>query len=256
MRTSFRQDGYLVVPNVLSAAQIAKARRALAEMERSETHTLQKGDVEALREGRGGYYIWHQSFIRQESRSLLDLYTETGIGKLADQLLRSDIPSTQPRVAQVVVTVPPWPGHGPQRVPHFDGPMLIPGTWEPTSFSLLAGVWLTQHELSSSGNLLVWPGTHLRFGEYLAERGADSIADTDAMHEGPYPKIELGDPVPVTVAAGSVYFAHYLLAHEAGKFIDPTGDRRETVYYRLNAERHESNWRQAVTEPLSEFASA
>jgi hypothetical protein len=223
-------------------------------MEESETHILQKGDIEALREGRGGYYIWHQSFLRPQSRSLLDLYEDAGIGKLADQLLRSDLPSTQPRVAQVVVTVPPWPGHGPKRVPHFDGPMLIPGTWEPTSFSLLAGVWLTRHERSDSGNLLVWPGTHLRFGEYLTARGADAIADTDEMHEGPYPKIELGEPVSVNAPAGSVYFAHYLLAHEAGHFTGPAEDRRETVYYRLNASGHESTWRRAVTEPLSEFA--
>lgn len=252
MKAFFLTNGYLTIPNVLSPAQVARGRRAVAAMTESEGFTLQKGDVKALREGRGGYYIWHQSF-RKEPPTLLDLYTEAGIGKLADQLLRADIPSTQPRVAQVVLTIPPYTSSGPQEVPHFDGPMLIPGTWEPSSFSLLAGIWLTSHEVPGNGNLRVWPGTHLRFGEYLSERGADAIGDEHDMRDGPYPKIEMGDRVTVTGTAGSVYFAHYLLAHSTGDFAGSGGGRRETVYYRLNAADHHTNWRQSVTDPLYEF---
>ena len=36
------------------------------------------------------------------------------------------------------------------------------------------------------------------------------------MNPGPYPDVPLGDPVQATGPAGSVLFAHYLLAHNIG----------------------------------------
>ncbi|MFC4913049.1 phytanoyl-CoA dioxygenase family protein [Actinomadura gamaensis] len=105
---------------------------------------------------------------------------------------------------------------------------------------LLAGVWLTDHSLPHRGNLWVWPGTHLRSGRFLAERGPDALC-LDEMAPGPYPPVELGDLVQVTGTAGSVLLAHYLLGHNIG---DHVGDeRRETVYYRLLADGHRERWR-------------
>ncbi|MGD3111169.1 hypothetical protein [Streptomyces sp. YGL11-2] len=75
------------------------------------------------------------------------------------------------------------------------------------------------------------------------------------MAPGPYPKIELGDPVQAAGPAGSVIFAHYLLAHNIGDHAGSSGDgRRETLYYRLQADGHRDRWQGVVTEPLSEFA--
>ena len=74
------------------------------------------------------------------------------------------------------------------------------------------------------------------------------------MNEGPYPKIELGESIQASGPAGSVLFAHYLLAHNIGGHSGPAGDvRRETVYYRLQATGHRARWREAVTNPLTEF---
>ena len=71
---------------------------------------------------------------------------------------------------------------------------------------------------------------------------------------GPYPPVELGDPVQVTGPAGSVLFAHYLLAHNIGNHDGPAGgEPRQTVYYRLHAPGHRDRWRHAVTDPLLEF---
>jgi hypothetical protein len=56
----------------------------------------------------------------------------------------------------------------------------------------------------------------------------------------------------VTGTAGSVLFAHYLLAHNIGGH-DGDAGRRETIYYRLRAHGHRERWREAVTEPLVEF---
>ena len=129
----------------------------------------------------------------------------------------------------------------------------------PGTFPLLAGVWLTDQSRPDTGNLWIWPGTHLRFGQYLAERGAESILDVEGMNPGPYPKINLGTPIQATGSAGSVLLAHYLLAHNVGNYDDADADAdavsRQTLYYRLHATGHRDRWRQAITHPLHEFRS-
>ena len=96
----------------------------------------------------------------------------------------------------------------------------------------------------------MWPGTHLRFGAYLAEHGADAL-----MNSGPYPTIEPGEPVQAIGEAGSVLLAHYLLTHNIGGHDGPPGaDAGQTGYYRLRATGHEKRWRETVTSPLLEFA--
>ena len=116
---------------------------------------------------------------------------------------------------------------------------------------MLAGVWLTDQLEEYHGNLHVWPGTHRRFGEYLAEHGADALAALAENPNAPYPKIELGEQIQTFGSAGSVLFAQYLLGHNIGGNTGP--DRRETIYYRLQAHGHRDRWRDVVTDPLSEF---
>ena len=242
-RTTFRQQGFTVIPDLLSGKQIATGRRAVAAM--LERQPYADDHV-------GPYFLWPS--FPPTGHPLLDFYRETGVEKLAGQLLRADLAVQDPDFAQVATTIPPWP-HRPGR-PHVDG--LTPGEPDgrPGTFSLLAGVWLTDHGRLNRGNLWVWPGTHLRFGKYLAERGADALAQIEEMNPGPYPKIELGEPTQVVGRAGSVLFAHYLLAHNIGNHDGaPEEGRRETVYYRLHASGHRDRWREAVTDPLVEFRS-
>jgi hypothetical protein len=76
----------------------------------------------------------------------------------------------------------------------------------------------------------------------------------EQMNPGPYPKIELGEPTQATGPAGSVLFAHYLLAHNIGGHDEPaSAAQRQTIYYRLHATGHQDRWREAVTDPLLEF---
>jgi hypothetical protein len=171
----------------------------------------------------GPYFLWPR--FGAAGHPLLDLYHRAGVGQLAAGLLRPDLTVQVPDFAQVATTIPPWPHPG---GPHVDG--LTPG--EPDGR----------------------PGTHLRFGRYLAEHGADALTRMDEVAPGPYPKIELGQPEQVTAPAGSVLFAHYLLAHNIGGHDGEAADeRRETVYYRLHASGHRERWREAVTNPLTEF---
>jgi hypothetical protein len=237
-RARFREQGYVVVPGVLTDEQVAAGRRTVAEMLESEPPA-----------GVGFHFLWPRF---DGTHPLLDLYRGTRIGELAGQLVRDDLAIEEPDFAQVATTIPPW-SHRPGG-PHVDGITPLAPDGRPGTFTLLAGLWLTEHDELDRGNLYVWPGTHLRLGAYLAEHGADALARVEEMNPGPYPKINLGSPVQVTGPAGSVLFAHYLLGHNIGGHSGTADDdRRETIYYRLRATGHQARWRQVVTNPLSEF---
>jgi hypothetical protein len=257
VRAAFGEQGFVVIPGAIDERQLAFGRRTAAAMLMAEPPAI--GHV-------GPYFLWprfpasrHSSHVttRDEcadcapvaDHGLLRFYRQTGLGELAVGLLQPDLPPGQPDFAQLATTIPPWP-HRPGG-PHVDGisPPLEDGT--PGTFSLLAGAWLTDHSERNRGNLWVWPGTHLRFGAYLAKHGADSLS---RLHPKSYPPIELGEPVQVTGPAGSVLFAHYLLAHNIGGYDGPPGaPMRQVVYYRLQAAGHRARWRAAVTDPLAEF---
>jgi Phytanoyl-CoA dioxygenase (PhyH) len=241
MRAEFAEQGSVVVPDVLTGEQLAQARETVAAL--LDVAPAPAGHV-------GHYFLWPRFGPR--GHPLLDLYRRTGLAELAGQLLRAGLPVKDPEFAQVATTFPPWP-HRPGG-PHVDG--LTPGEPDgrPGTFSMLAGLWLTDQSMADRGNLWIWPGTHLRFGQYLADRGAAALSRIEDMAPGPYPRIELGEPVQVTGPAGSVLFAHYLLAHNIGNHDGAAGDpKRETVYYRLCAHGHRQHWQEAVTSPLLEF---
>ena len=239
-RTAFRQQGFVVVPEVLSAEQIAAGRAVVAAMLIEQPSPAGHA---------GPYFLWPR--FNHDDHALLDFYRQVGLAEVANQLLRPDLSVQDPDFAQLALTIPPWP-HRPGG-PHVDG--ITPGEDDgrPGTFTLLAGIWLTDHSQPDQGNLWIWPGTHLRFGRYLAEHGPDALA-VDQLGPGPYPALELGPPIQATGTAGSVLFAHYLLAHNIGNHDGDTGDKpRQTVYYRLHAQGHRQRWRQVVTDPLLEF---
>jgi hypothetical protein len=240
MRTAFRDQGYVVVPAALDTEQVAAGRR------------LAEGMLAARPAGAGHagpYFLWPQ--FGPAGHRLLGLYRSAGVAALAAGLLRPGLGAGEPGFAQLATTFPPWP-HRPGG-PHVDG-LSPPGAdGQPGTFSLLAGVWLTDQSQPDTGNLWVWPGTHLRSGAWLAERGAGALARVAELSPGPYPPVELGDPVQVTGTAGSVVLAHYLLGHNSGPH-DGRAGPRHAVYYRLQARGHRDRWREAVTDPLLEFA--
>ncbi|HEY7433373.1 MAG TPA: phytanoyl-CoA dioxygenase family protein [Streptosporangiaceae bacterium] len=241
-RAAFREQGFVVVPAALDGGQLARGRNLVGQLLAAEPPA--QGHV-------GPYFLWPR--FGEAGHPLLDFYADTGIAALARGLLRADLELEEPDFAQLATTIPPWP-HRPGG-PHVDGLTPAERGGRPGTFSLLAGVWLTDQRERYQGNLWVWPGTHLRFGSYLADRGADAITRVEEMNPGPYPKIELGQPIQATGPAGSVLFAHYLLAHNMGGHDGPAGaGPRQTVYYRLHAAGHRERWRDAVTYPLLEFA--
>ncbi|WBQ02654.1 phytanoyl-CoA dioxygenase family protein [Kribbella sp. CA-293567] len=238
MRRTFREQGFVVVPGVLTDEQLATGRKLVAaELENTPPAP---GHV-------GIHFTWPR--FEDGSHPLLDLYREA-VAPLAAELVLPELGVDEPDFAQIATTIPPWP-HRPG-APHVDGVTPLPDDGVPFTFSVLAGIWLTDQLEEYNGNLHVWPGTHRRFGEYLAAQGVDALAELSKDTSGaPYPRIELGEQVQTFGTAGSVLFAHYLLGHNIGGNTGP--DRRETIYYRLQAGGHRGRWREVVADPLSEF---
>jgi hypothetical protein len=234
---TLKSQGYVVVPGFLTDAQIAAGRRIVAGR---LTESPPAGPLSQ----------WPR--FGAEGHPLLDFYRDIGLADRATGFLRPGLAVTEPDFAQIAITTPPF-SHIPGG-PHVDGLTPTEPDGRPGTFSLLAGVWLTDQSTENRGNVHVWPGTHLRLGEYLAEHGPEALTRVDEMNPGPYPKVELGSRVQPTGPAGSVFFAHYLLGHNSGGHFGAPGDeRRETVYFRLQATGHRERWRDVVTDPLTEF---
>ena len=243
---AFRTQGYVMIPGVLDERQRAFGSRTAAAMLTAQPpaagHT-------------GPYFLWPRFGLAGDcghDHGLLRFYRQSGIAELAAALLRPDLPPDEPDFAQLATTIPPWT-HRPSG-PHVDGISPPAQAGQPETFSVLAGAWLTDHAEPDRGNLWIWPGTHLRLGEYLTEHGADALG---RIYPGSYPPIDLGEPVQATGDAGSVLFAHYLLAHNIGGYDGPaSAPMRQVIYYRLRAHGHRVRWRDAVARPLSEFRGA
>ncbi|MFJ1931577.1 phytanoyl-CoA dioxygenase family protein [Kitasatospora sp. NPDC088160] len=234
--SSFHRDGYCVVPDVLTAEQVDRWRSALAQ------HVA----AQPPEPGRTGpYFLWPTLADHADLRAL---YEESGIGDAVRAFLRSDLTLPAPEVAQLALTLPPHLHH--PGAPHIDGLTPTEDDGRPGTFTVLAGLLLTDQREIDRGNLWVWPGTHLSTAAWLRHHGADALRDAT-----PYPPVELPTPLQVTGTAGSLVLVHYLLAHNIGGHFGTAADeRRETVYFRLRAVGHRERWREVVTDPLLEFA--
>jgi hypothetical protein len=149
-----------------------------------------------------------------------------------------------PEQVQISLNVPPF-DHIPGG-PHIDGLAPPEADGRPGTFTLLAGIFLTDQAAEQMGNLWVWPGSHLRAAAYFREHGPDSL-----LSSVPYPQGELPEPRQVLGRAGDLLLAHYLLGHNIGG--NTSAVTREVVYFRLNREGHRGRWRECVQDPLLEF---
>jgi ectoine hydroxylase-related dioxygenase (phytanoyl-CoA dioxygenase family) len=146
------------------------------------------------------------------------------------------------------MNIPPYP-HRPGR-PHIDAANPEPAG-EPINgtFTLLAGILMTDQLTENAGNLWVWPGTHLTHATYFREHGPHLFCA--------YPPIDL--PVQVKGRAGDLLLAHYLLGHNIGLLghniggNDESARTRRALYFRISAAGHESHPGDFLQDPWLDY---
>jgi hypothetical protein len=235
-RDGLLRDGYAVLPGAVPADRVADALRAV-------NHSLGRGlrpeDVETFRA---------RSFCPelQTAPLITDLLYGSQAWPAAESLLGAgDVERT--RTGQIALVFPGAGAPAPLPPPHIDG-MYTPQNGVPKgsvlSFTLLAGVMLSDVPHADMGNLVVWPGTHRLHEQWFREQGPR------ALLEG-MPKIALPAPVPVTGRAGDVVLCHYQLAHATSRNTSP--HIRYAVYFRLKHRAHERHKWESLTDLWREW---
>ncbi|HEX7162329.1 MAG TPA: phytanoyl-CoA dioxygenase family protein [Trebonia sp.] len=126
-----------------------------------------------------------------------------------------------------------------------------PGEARPDSFTMLAAIYLVNESAPDSGNLWVWPGSHLVHERLFRERGpAALIATSGHTHSLPAPP-RYSEPAQVLARRGDLLLAHFLLGHNfGGNMSDRT---RRIIYYRLSCPDHATRWADTFTSAFTEY---
>ena len=93
-----------------------------------------------------------------------------------------------PEQVQIALNIPPY-DHRPGG-PHIDGLAPPEPSGRPGTFTLLAGIFLTDQMSEWMGNVWVWPGSHLSAAGYFREHGADAL-----ISSATYPPVDLSNHV-------------------------------------------------------------
>jgi len=148
---------------------------------------------------------------------------------------------------QVALNIPPF-GHRPG-APHIDGHR--PEQSRPHSFTMLAGIYLVDESAPDSGNLWVWPGSHLVHQQLFREQGPAALLAVSGHPASLPAPPRYGEPVQVLANRGDLLLAHFLLGHNIGG--NTSGRTRRIVYYRLSCPGHASRWADTFTSALTEY---
>lgn len=233
----FATDGYLVVEGVVAEALLAAA---------DDEVTTVTGLLPPTEGDSGpGANLWF--LPRGRLPCCEDLLRRSPAMAIATELVAPNRLDHAFDHIQIATTVPPW-SHRPGG-PHIDGHR--PDQDPPASFTMLAGVFLTDQRAPASGNLWVWPGSHVAHRRLFEERGTRVLAATGGHSTLLDPPAVLAEPSEVTANRGDLLLAHYLLGHNKGG--NTAGHIRRTVYYRLAVPGHVGRWEATFLDPWTEY---
>jgi len=228
----FAERGFLLLPRVVPPEVAAAAARAIDELIEREPPGP---DV------RGPFNYFPAA---ADSPGLAALLTGSPAFGLAESLTGAGALDV-PWQVQVALNIPPFP-HRPG-MHHIDGFPPEPDG-RPGTFTMLAGVLMSDQRGPDAGNLWVWPGTHLAHAEYFRSQGPDAF-----FAAGGYPPIKLPEPEQITGVAGDLLLAHYLLGHNIGANTSPAV--RRAVYYRVKRAGHDPRWREFLADPWLDYGA-
>ena len=223
----FAERGFLLLPQVIPPDVTVAASTAIDELIK---HDPPGPDVR----GPHNYF--------PEARQAPALLTGSPAFGLAESLTG---PGTLevPWQVQVALNIPPF-GHRPG-MHHIDG---APGEPDgrPGTFTMLAGVLMSDQRDEDSGNLWVWPGTHLSHADYFRQHGPDAF-----FAAGGYPPIRRPEPEQVKGRTGDLLLAHYLLGHNIGG--NTSAAVRRAVYFRIKRAGHDARWGEFLEDPWLDY---
>jgi len=226
----FAERGFLVLREVVPGDVVDAASRAIDEL-------IARDPPGPDVRGPHNYIPW-----AADARALDALLMSSPAFGLAESLTG---PGTLevPWQMQVTLNIPPFPFR--PGMHHLDG-AAGETDGRPGTFTMLVGVLMSDQRDEDSGNLWVWPGTHLAHAEYFREHGPEAFTEA-----GGYPPIPRPEPEQVRGQAGDLVLAHYLLGHNIGGNTSPRV--RRAVYYRLKRAGHDARWREILTDPWLEY---
>lgn len=227
----FGERGFVVVPGVVAPELVERANRRIDELIAAKPPA----------EGHVGHHFYFPNAA--DEPALLEPLMDAAFGH-AEALTEPGLLEA-PQQVQVALNIPPY-SHRPGR-PHIDAAISEPTPgFRPNSFTLLAGVFVSDQTTENSGNLWVWPGTHRTHAEYFRERGVEMYCA--------YPDVKLPEPEQVTARAGDLLLAHYLLGHNIGGNYESDQTRR-MLYYRISGRGHAEEPERILTEPWYEYGA-
>ena len=241
----FARDGYLVLPALVSEEEVERARKQIAALAREESSSP-AGSVDAV----------GLPPERSDHPGVARLLHATPVLGCAAALVGQ--PLRLWGLPQIAVRMPEHEAPSTRHPPHIDGvPVegsgLDPNTRRLHGFTVLAGVLLTHQPADSpSGNLTVWPGSHLRVARWLADQGPE-LTDPHDFLERQIPAIADDGRPPVRIGGqpGDVVFAHYLLVHAAGTNL--ASEPRVAVFFRLEAQGRDPSDGSLYSDPWKEW---
>ncbi|PYM93387.1 MAG: phytanoyl-CoA dioxygenase [Candidatus Rokuibacteriota bacterium] len=230
-KREFAERGYIVVRSVLSRGEIDAAMRVVDDLIAATPPP----------DGHCGHHFYWPAL--SPGHPLLGLLLDGAAFDVAEQLIRPGR-LTMPRQAQVALNIPPYP-HRPGRG-HIDGVTPTEDDGRPGTFTMLAGLMLTDQTVENAGNLWVWPGTHRAQEVLFRERGSEALRTSRGL-----PDIPHGASEQVIGRAGDLLLAHYMLSHNIGGNTSP--NVRRVIYYRLQREGHRERWHDCLGDLWLEY---
>ncbi|MDE3207118.1 MAG: phytanoyl-CoA dioxygenase family protein [Acidobacteriota bacterium] len=232
---AFARDGFLVIPGVVPDHLLSAADAEIDQLLRSDPPPDRKVGPH--------FYFLGPSQLPAADAAL----RRSGALAVAEQLVSPHRLDHAFDHIQVALNIPPYP-HRPGG-PHIDGHR--PEQDRPDSFTMLAAVFLADESAPDSGNLWVWPGSHLAHQEIFAERGTRALlavsGHTLSLDDPP----PLGKPRPVLARRGDLLLAHFLLGHNIGGNV--TERTRRILYYRLSCPAHHERWEDTFRNAFREY---
>jgi len=223
--------GYVIVRNIIPSNVLTAASTTIDGL--IDQQPPPKNHV-------GQHFYWLSTLA---GGPLPALFYNTPVRNLARSLIEPGEIEIAFDQVQVALNIPSF-SHRPGG-PHLDG--YQEGEEVPGTFTMLAGVLMTEQKVENAGNLWVWPGTHRTHAAFFRARGPSAFVE----YKG-YPAIALPEPTQILGGPGDLILAHYLLGHNIGGNYESETVRR-AVYFRLRRMGHQQRWRECLRDELLEF---